>query len=347
MYLIMYLIIYFNLCLFLLKKISLYYYKMGGCFSYDKKTSLESNKCSSCNLDEFEKRINPLIDNIKLSKYKRNILKKRYSKLVVYYDNYAANVRWKYNMCRIIISIGSMILPTLQTIQNNENVAFIKNEIFWAAIGTSLSVMISNNLISMFALDRRYIMYAVTAEKLKAIGWKYFELSDMFSNKSHIENWILFWNEVEKIKKLQVLSEFTDSDDKNHEPPPTLENTRQESDSEYDSDTPRTRTPRTTPRSIPKKDMYDNEEVIVNMDNRRKIITDAQNTFKQKFTEKMTNTENTISDNIDKIESNIENNIKKIIDKKKVEIDESKNVEIVLEDLQNSIVENLDIKKKD
>ena len=322
---------------------------MGGCFSYDKKAALESNKCSSCSLDEFEKRINPLIENIKLSKYKRNILKKRYSKLVVYYDNYAANIRWKYNTCRIVISVGSMILPTLQTIQNNENVAFIKDEIFWAAIATSLSVMISNNLISMFALDRRYIMYAVTAEKLKAVGWKYFELSDIFSNKTHIENWILFWNEVEKIKKLQVMSEFTDSDDKNHEPLPTLENARQDSDSEYDSDTPRARTPRTTPRNTPrsiskKKDIYD-DTVIVDMNSRRKNIIDAQNTFKQKFTEKMTNTENMINENIENIED--VTNVETITDKKKVEIDESKNVEIVLGDLQNTIVENLDIKKKD
>ena len=64
---------------------------MGGCLSYDsKKASLESNKWSDCSLDEFEKRVNPLIDNIKLSKYKRNILKKRYTKLVIYYENYAA-----------------------------------------------------------------------------------------------------------------------------------------------------------------------------------------------------------------------------------------------------------------
>lgn len=315
---------------------------MGGCCSYDKKAALESNKCSSCSLDEFEKRINPLIDNIKLSKYKRNILKKRYSKLVVYYDNYAANIRWKYNACRIVISVGSMILPTLQTIQNNENVAFIKDEIFWAAIATSLSVMISNNLISMFALDRRYIMYAVTAEKLKAVGWKYFELSDIFSNKSHIENWILFWNEVEKIKKLQVIAEFTDSDDKNHEPPPTIENVRQESDSDYDSDTPRTRTPRntprTTPRSIPKEDMYD-DTVVLDMENRKNNIDNVKNSFKQKFIEKMTNT-----DDNEKI---VNETIEKTIDKKKVEIDESKNVEIVLEDLQNTIVENIDTKKKD
>ena len=78
---------------------------------------------------------------------------------------------------------------------------------FSAIIGTSLSVMISNNIISMFSLDRRYICIRFSPEKLKLIGWKYFELSDIFSNKSHL--WILFWNEVEKIKKLQVV-EFTE-----------------------------------------------------------------------------------------------------------------------------------------
>ena len=168
---------------------------MGGCLSSEapsKKTSLESSKWSDCGLDEFERRVNPLIDNIKLSRYKRNILKKRYTKLVIYYENYASDINKKYNLCRLIISVGSMILPTLQTIQNNETVIAYKDEIFWAAIGTSLGVMISNNLISMFGLDRKYIMYAVTAEKLKAIGWKYFELSDMFSGTTHKESWVMF-----------------------------------------------------------------------------------------------------------------------------------------------------------
>jgi hypothetical protein len=278
---------------------------MGGCFSNNKKTSLESNKCSTCSLDEFEKRINPLIDNTKLSRYRRNILKKRYTKLVIYYENYANNIRWKYNTCRIIISIGSMILPTLQTIQNNENVSFIKNEIFWAAIGTSLSVMISNNLISMFSLDRRYIMYAVTAEKLKSVGWKYFELSDIFSNKSHKDNWVLFWNEVEKIKKLQVIAEFTDNDDKQHESLPPIENSKNETDSEYDSDSSYS-----SQTKIKKKEFYD-DNVVINLEEERKKRIEEKN-----------NTENVIKTS-------------------------EENVEIVLEDLQKTIVENLNTEKTD
>ena len=291
----------------------------------DKKTSLETNKCVSCNLDEFEKRVNPLIDNIKLSRYKRNILKKRYTKLVIYYENYANNIRWKYNTCRLIISVGSMILPTLQTIQNNENVAFIKDEIFWAAIATSLGVMISNNIISMFSLDRRYIMYAVTAEKLKAIGWKYFELSDMFSNRSHIENWILFWNEVEKIKKLQVIAEFTDNDDKQHEPAP-ITDTSKETDSEYDSDTPRSRTPRNSKYN---EEFYEDNVYIDLEKERQNRIKNAQTSFQNKYNES----------DLNEIENvkNISNIVKEVPELK---IDETENVEIILEDLQNKIVEN-------
>lgn len=310
---------------------------MGGCFSSsDKKTALESNRWSNCNLDEFEKRVNPLIDNIKLSRYKRNILKKRYTKLVIFYENYAENIRWKYNMCRIIISVGSMILPTLQTIQNNETVSAFKDEIFWAAIGTSLSVMISNNLISMFTLDRRYIMYAVTAEKLKAIGWKYFELSDMFSNKSHLENWILFWNEVEKIKKLQVVAEFTDNDDKHHEPPPTIENVRDDTESEYDSDTPRSRdTPRSKKKNPNKNEEFYEEDVVINLEEeRQKRIQKAQSTFNKNYNTKKF--ENTISEKSDEIINNINIDIENDIN------NEKKNVEVVLGNLQETIVENLD-----
>jgi len=310
---------------------------MGGCLSSDsgsKKPSLESSRWSDCNLDEFEKRVNPLIDNIKLSKYKRNILKKRYTKLVIYYENYAADINRKCNICRVIISVGSMILPTLQTIQNNETVVAYKDEIFWAAIGTSLSVMISNNLISMFALDRKYVMYAVTAEKLKAVGWKYFELSDMFCTKTHLENWVLFWNEVEKIKRLQVIAEFTDDSDKNHEPNPANTQSPNNSDNDdSDSDnTPRSPDSPSPPKSYRKhpkssrknkhiekynpqdENDYD-DNVIINLQNvpqsRNEAIQTAQDSFKNNFNNSnlRTSIENNITENVKELQENIEENI--------------------------------------
>ena len=325
---------------------------MGGCLSSEsKKPSLESSRWSDCGLDEFERRVNPLIDNIKLSRYKRNILKKRYTKLVIYYENYAADINKKYNICRIIISVGSMILPTLQTIQNNETVVEYKDEIFWAAIGTSLSVMISNNLISMFALDRKYVMYAVTAEKLKAIGWKYFELSDMFSTKNHLENWVLFWNEVEKIKKLQVIAEFTDSDDKNNEPNPALEKSPQNSDNDSDSDnTPRTPVPkshRKTPRAkkhYEDEDDYD-DDVIINLDNpprhSKKSVIKAQESFKKKFDESELG--NSVENTITEKKEDLNNKINEVQNEVEQQVEEKveEQVEEVLGNLGKTIHENL------
>ena len=186
---------------------------MGNLFSCTSDDKFQSHKYS-CYMSDFEKRIYPLIDHIKLQKYQRSILKKRFAKLVLQYEELSSSVIWRYNSCRLVISIGSMILPTLQTIQDSQNVKDYKNYIYWGAIGTSLSVMTSNNLISMFELDKKYIMYSVTAEKLKSLGWKYFELSDMFAGKTHAENWTPFWNEIEQIKKMQILAEYSSHDDK-------------------------------------------------------------------------------------------------------------------------------------
>ena len=339
---------------------------MGGCFSSDyssKKPSLESTRWLECNLDEFEKRVNPLIDNIKLSKYRRNILKKRYTKLVIYYENYATDINRKYNTCRLFISVGSMILPTLQTIQNNETVVAYKDEIFWAAIGTSLGVMISNNLISMFSLDRKYIMYAVTAEKLKAIGWKYFELSDMFSTKTHLENWVLFWNEVEKIKRMQVIAEFTDTDDKPHEPNPanTQSPTNSDNDDTDSDNTPRSpNTPPKSNRKIPHSnrkhknkykyiqdgDDYNKNNVIIDLQNvpqtRNESIQVAQQTFKKHFDNSFLRTstenninENNITENVNEIQEDIEVTIDEIQEDIGVSIDKT------LGDLGKEIHSNL------
>jgi len=189
---------------------------MGACFTRQKTSNdlVTTKNTSCCNKSDFERRIYPIIDCLDLSNFQKNIIRKRYVKLVLNYEKHYEITHKRYNTCRILISVGSMILPTLQTVQNNENVASFKNEIFWSAIGTSLTVMIANNLISMFTLDTRYLMYAITCEKLKAIGWQYFESSGMFMNNDHEGNYVKFWNEVEKIIKLQIISEFSGSDDK-------------------------------------------------------------------------------------------------------------------------------------
>ena len=122
----------------------------------------------------------------------------------------------------------------------------------------------------------------------------------MFHSRTHIENWVLFWNEVEKIKKLQVIAEFTDNDDKSHEPSPAIIQSPNNSDyDESDSDnTPRStlspplksnrKNPRTNGQNPKSSRRYDtNDNVVINLEDvlptRDETIQSVKQTFKQNF----------------------------------------------------------------
>ena len=91
---------------------------MVWCFSKkDKDTNLDTNK-NSCSYTDFERRVYPIIDSLNLTNFQRNIIRKRYVKLVLSYEAKYSQTHYRYNSCRLLISVGSMILPTLQTIQN-------------------------------------------------------------------------------------------------------------------------------------------------------------------------------------------------------------------------------------
>ena len=91
---------------------------------------LNSTKGGCCTYSDFERRVYPIIDHLDLNAFRKNIIRKRYVKLVLNYESQRDLTHYRYNLCRILMSVGSMLLPTLQTIQNNENVATFKDEIF-------------------------------------------------------------------------------------------------------------------------------------------------------------------------------------------------------------------------
>lgn len=160
-----------------------------------------------CNSQQFDVQINSVLETLSLSQDQKRIIRKRFVKLVLKCQEKTKSINWKYNSCRVVISIGAMLLPTINSLEKPE----YDTELFWASIATSLFVLIANNFISMFSLDKRYILYNTCLERFKSVGWQFLELSGMFASKTHTENWVPFWNEIEQIKRLQVSSEFGDS----------------------------------------------------------------------------------------------------------------------------------------
>ena len=172
----------------------------------------------------FDRKVRSVIDPLVLSddheesERMKRILKKRFVSQVVLYEFKATRVGRRYNSLRFVVTVGSMILPTLQTIQTDPKVVSIDDYVFWAAIGTSLTVMIANGMIQMFGFDKKYTIYHLAVEKMKAIGWQWLERSGKYARNpdgtraTYPDNWSMFWNDLERVKSLTVGSVYGGDD---------------------------------------------------------------------------------------------------------------------------------------
>ena len=168
----------------------------------------------------FGTKVRSIVDRIKFSDdeeenlLKRKIVYKRFVTQVMYYESAAASVSLQYNFLRLMITIGSMFLPTLQTIQGNKKVIEYDIYIYWSSIIVSLIIMVCNGLVTLFKIDRTHVLYNLTSEKLKRAGWNYIERSgDYQFNKdgsiaNYSDNLIQFFNEIEQIKLQTTMKEF-------------------------------------------------------------------------------------------------------------------------------------------
>jgi hypothetical protein len=128
-----------------------------------------------------------------------------------------------FHILRILVSIGSLIVPALLSIQYSDTStsATIKDpdsfayEIYWATWVISLLVTTSNGILTVFKIDKKYYFLHTTKEQLRSEGWQYLELSGRYSgfhtpgtHPTHINQFIYFCHAIEKIKMHQVEEEY-------------------------------------------------------------------------------------------------------------------------------------------
>ena len=158
--------------------------------------------------------IRKLIDLLNIDDYKKEILKNRYLYQVKLYEKKARITEVFYLFLSLIITIGSIILPALLSIQeieisdNQETNKQYKQRIYWSTWSISLLITISNGIIQLLSLNKQYLSYNTTREKLIAEGWHYLELSGDYENDTHDSAFNEFCEEIESIKKNQVDKEM-------------------------------------------------------------------------------------------------------------------------------------------
>lgn len=163
------------------------------------------------------------LQKTKLDELQKVIFQQRYIQVLRTFEGRCSRISLFFHILRILVSVGSLIVPALLSIQYSDTSAStsIKDpdsfayEIYWATWVISLLVTTSNGVVSVFKIDKKYYFLHTTMEQLRSEGWRYLELSGRYSGyhtpgktPSHENQFIYFCHAVEKIKMHQVEEEY-------------------------------------------------------------------------------------------------------------------------------------------
>ena len=152
------------------------------------------------------------LSTVPLNELQRAVMQGRYIPLVTHLRNRTAQISFMFHTSRIIITVGSLIVPALLSIQgvSNTNIS-----IYWGTWIVSLFVTICNALLALFKFDKRYYYLHTVLEQMISEGWQYIELTGKYSivhpphtSSTHENQFVYFCHAVEKIRMRQVEEEY-------------------------------------------------------------------------------------------------------------------------------------------
>lgn len=169
-----------------------------------------------CCKTKYEKEIRSAIYNLRLrDRNKKNNLIKRYALEVNLYSCRVLRTGFFYYTLNSIITVGSIILPALLSIQNNDT--YDDNDIYWLAWILSIIITISNGFLQLFSINTTFVLYCHMKEKLITEGWRYINLCGKYKGKTHELAYHDFCQRIEELKMSQLDKELkelrTDEDD--------------------------------------------------------------------------------------------------------------------------------------
>lgn len=118
-----------------------------------------------------------------------------------------------FHWTRGTVTIGSLLVPALLSIQYNTIVS--SDAVYWITWFISLLVGICNGVISQYKLDKKYYFLHSILEILHSEAWQYLALSGRYSNgmhgyavASHQNQYVYFFHSLERIMMKQVEEEY-------------------------------------------------------------------------------------------------------------------------------------------
>jgi virulence-associated protein VapD len=160
-----------------------------------------------------KKNILKLFSELKgLELYQYDIFSIRYIPLYKEYQRRCTFYAIMFHLMRSVVTVGSITVPALLSLQTSST-STGTNWLVWAI---SLAVTISNGILTLFKVDKKYYFIHTTKSLLESEGWQYIALTGKYSHlnddtakqNNHANQFPQFSLAVEKIKMRQVEEEY-------------------------------------------------------------------------------------------------------------------------------------------
>lgn len=185
-----------------------------------------------CTLYKDRSKFLNVMQNVDLPPLQKQMIESRYLYILQNFQKRARNYGIMFYIGHIIITVGSLFVPALLSIQNSDK-SFVYESgrftvhIYWATFILSLLVTIFNGILTLFKIDRKYYFLNTTLERLRSEGWQYVGLTGRYSGQllkdgrkpTHRNQYMYFAHYIEKIKMRQVEEEYYNTDEKTAQTP--------------------------------------------------------------------------------------------------------------------------------
>ncbi len=173
-----------------------------------------------CHRNKHIDAIERSLQKTKLAGDIRESLLARYITLLQEYDKRKGRYSWSFHILRLIVTVGSLIVPAVLSVQYtsgnvNDQTANLSAEVYWIVWTLSLFVTISNGIMSLLKMDKKYHSLHTTFEHLLSEGWQYVHLSGKYygsltpgETASHENQFPFFCFYIEKVRMKHIEDEY-------------------------------------------------------------------------------------------------------------------------------------------
>jgi len=162
------------------------------------------------------------IESLDLSIQKKLSIKHRFISLLEEYTFRSKRYSRAFHTLRLIISVGSLIVPALLSVQftggsssTGSSSTEVSVSVYWVVWVLSLCVTISNAVMTLMKIDKKYYTLHTTLHQITSEGWLYIELSGKYSGyktpgevPTHENQYVYFCHSLEKIRMKQIGDEY-------------------------------------------------------------------------------------------------------------------------------------------